>query len=173
MLVLNLARVRTAEERFEQEYQPGTLSDTEDYRVAAPVRLQFIVYKDKQHFRLVGTVAATLELVCGRCLEPFEWPVSAAFELRYEPRTEHTGEGEREIGEDDMATSFYENDEIDLAQLIQEQFYLTLPMKPLCREDCAGLCPACGINRNRGTCTCNTEWEDPRLAALRALKKDS
>jgi uncharacterized protein len=173
MLALNLARIRTAEQGFEQEYQPATLSNTEDYRVAAPVRLQFTVYKDKQHFRLVGTTATTLELVCSRCLEPFEWPVSAAFDLRYQPHADNTGEAEREIEEDDMTTSFYENDEIDLGQLMQEQFYLSLPMKPLCREDCAGLCPVCGINRNRGTCTCNTGWEDPRLTALRALKKDS
>jgi uncharacterized protein len=173
MLALNLARIRAAEERFEQEYQPGALSGTDDYRVKAPVRLVFTIYKDKQHFRLVGTVAATLELVCSRCLDPFEWPVQTEFDLRYQPHAENEGDGEREIEEDDMTTSFYENDEIDLAQLLQEQFYLSLPMKPLCREDCAGLCPVCGINRNRGTCSCQTEWEDPRLTALRALKKDS
>ena len=54
---------------------------------------------------------------------------------------ENTGEGEREIEEDDLTTAFYENDEIDLGQLMREQFYLALPMKPLCRDDCQGLCP--------------------------------
>ena len=52
---------------------------------------------------------------------------------------------------------------------MREQFYLALPMKPLCREDCKGLCPQCGTNLNTGTCECRPEWEDPRLAALKAL----
>ena len=55
-------------------------------------------------------------------------------------------------------------------ELLREQFYLALPMKPLCQEDCRGLCPQCGVNRNTGTCDCNVQWEDPRLAALRNLK---
>ena len=84
------------------------------------------------------------------------------------PRTR--GEGEREIEEDDLTTAFYENDEIDLGQLMQEQFYLSLPMKPLCAGDCKGLCPMCGTNLNRGTCACDPQWEDPRLAALKALR---
>jgi uncharacterized protein len=45
-----------------------------------------------------------------------------------------------------------------------------LPMKPLCRDDCRGLCPVCGIDRNRHSCRCTREWEDPRLAALKQLK---
>ena len=62
------------------------------------------------------------------------------------------------------------DDQIDLDEVLREQFYLALPMKPLCREDCAGLCPQCGTNRNTGTCSCETEPEDPRLAPLRRLK---
>ena len=53
---------------------------------------------------------------------------------------------------------------------MREQFYLALPMKPLCREDCRGLCPVCGINRNRETCSCQATWVDPRLEALKSFK---
>ena len=63
-----------------------------------------------------------------------------SFDLRYQPRHENKGEGEREVEEDNLTTAFYENDEIDRGQLMREQFYLALPMKPLCREDCKGLC---------------------------------
>jgi uncharacterized protein len=69
-----------------------------------------------------------------------------------------------------LTTAFYEHDEIDLGHLMREQFYLALPMKPLCADTCKGLCAVCGTNRNRGTCTCDPQWEDPRLAALKALK---
>ena len=118
----------------------------------------------------MGRVRTVLELPCDRCLEPFTLPVDAAFDLRYQPHADNTGEGEREIEEDDLSTAFYDNQTIDLGQLMREQFYLSVPMKPLCREDCRGLCAICGTNLNRGACDCKREWEDPRLAALKQLK---
>jgi uncharacterized protein len=173
MLSLNLNKIRTAQERFERVYEPDQLAAETDYEVVAPVDLQFDIFKDKQQFRVVGGVKTTLELACGRCLEPFTLPVDQAFDLRYQPHAHNTGEGEREIEEDDLTTAFYENDEIDLGQLLREQFYLALPMKPLCSDGCKGLCPVCGTNLNRSTCDCNRQWEDPRLAALKTLRKDS
>jgi len=175
MLVLDLSRIRTAQDRVEQVYGPETFAaGPDDFGVVAPTALAFDLFKDKRHFRLVGQVSSTLELPCSRCLEPFVWPVASAFDLRYQPHTPAAeADAEREVEEDDMTTSFYENDEINLVLLMQEQFYLTLPMKPLCREDCKGLCSTCGTNLNRETCDCSTQWEDPRLAALKALKKDS
>ncbi len=170
MLVLNLNKIRTAQDRFDQTYTPEQFGPTEDFRVVAPITLGFDIFKDKLQFRLVGRVQTTLELPCGRCLEPFTQPVDQTFDLRYQPHSENTGEGEREIEEDDLTTAFYENDEIDLGHLMQEQFLLALPMKPLCRDDCQGLCVVCGTNLNTGSCDCKREWEDPRLAALRELK---
>jgi uncharacterized protein len=99
--------------------------------------------------------------------------VDASFDLRYQPHALNTGSDEREIEEDDLSTAFYENDEIDLGQLMREQFYLSVPMKPLCQDDCRGLCPVCGTNLNRGTCECKQGWDDPRLAVLRNLKHES
>ena len=133
--------------------------------MVAPVSLAFDIFKDKRQFRLAGRVQTTLELPCSRCLEPFTAPVDAAFDLRYQPHAVNTGEGEREIEEDDLTTAFYENDEIDLGHLMREQFVLSLPMKPLCGDACRGLCPICGTNLNRGACGCTRAWEDPRLAA--------
>jgi uncharacterized protein len=174
MLLLNLSRIRTPHERFEEVYPAGTFATNEEnFSVAEPVRLEFDIYKDKDQFRLTGRVQATLELTCSRCLEPFRWPVDSAFDLRYQPHTANTGEDEREIEEDDLTTAFYENETIDLGQLMREQFYLSLPMKPLCEHACKGLCPQCGTNLNRGTCSCTRDWDDPRLAVLKTLKKDS
>jgi uncharacterized protein len=172
-VLLNLKEIRTAHERVEQSYQPGAFSAREDdaFAIAAPVTLVFDVDKQKSQIRLAGRVSTTLQLACSRCLEPFAWPVDAAFDLRYQPSSLNAGEGEREIVEDDLATAFYDDEVIDLEQLMGEQFYLSLPMKPLCREDCRGLCPSCGTNLNLSTCSCSPEWEDPRLAALRLLKK--
>ena len=98
-------------------------------------------------------------------------PVDAAFDLRFLPAAEMAEDGEREVQDEDLDTSYYRDDQIDLNELLREQFYLALPMKPLCRDDCKGLCPQCGTNWNTGTCTCTTEWEDPRLAALKGLMR--
>jgi uncharacterized protein len=75
--------------------------------------------------------------------------------------------------DEDVDISYYRDDRIDLNELLREQFYLALPMKPLCRDDCKGLCPQCGTNLNTGACSCATQWEDPRLAPLKGLLRES
>jgi uncharacterized protein len=170
MLLLNLNKIRTAQDRFEQVYRPDQFEADEDFRVVAPVALAFDIFKDKQAFRLAGRVQTTLELKCSRCLEPFTAPVDQEFDLRYQPHTAKAADKDVEIEEDDLTTAFYEHDEIDLGHLMHEQFVLSLPMKPLCSEVCKGLCAICGTNLNKGTCDCKAVWEDPRLAALRELR---
>jgi uncharacterized protein len=170
MLSLNLSTIRTPQERFDKVYAPEQFGADADFRVVAPVTLAFEIFKDKALFRLAGSVKTTLELPCGRCLEPFTMPVDQAFDLRYQPHTHPSADEERELEEDDLTTAFYEHDQIDLEHLMREQFQLSLPMKPLCSESCQGLCDICGANLNRETCDCKKDWEDPRFAALRELK---
>ena len=95
--------------------------------------------------------------------------MEATYDLQYLPQADNVGEGELEVAEEDLGVAFYEANTIDLGQLMREQFYLALPMKPLCGPECRGLCPQCGANRNRGECGCQVQWEDPRLAPLRRL----
>ncbi len=120
-------------------------------------------------FDVTGRVESRLELACGRCLEPYEIPFDASFELRYVPQSENAGEDEREIEEDDLTTAFYKDGVLDIGELVREQFQLALPMKPLCSDACRGLCPQCGTNLNRTECGCAPVWEDPRLAPLKSL----
>ena len=168
---LDLTRCRQPVGHFARTFQPDALgADLDAYRIAAPVELEFDIHKDKDRFRLVGRVRAELELSCSRCLEPYRFPIDAAFDQRYLPFTAASTEAEREIEEDDLETSYYRDDQIDLRELMREQFYLALPMKPLCVEGCRGLCAQCGTNLNTGACACAAVWEDPRLAALKALK---
>jgi len=170
-MLLNLRKITAGLERYEKIYQPGAFAgDRDTFTVVAPVALAFDIHKDKDHFRLAGGVQTRLELPCSRCLEPFSWPIDSSFDLRYQPHAANTGEDEVEVEEDDLTTAFYEHGQIDLRQLMREQFYLALPMKPLCRPDCKGLCPSCGADLNQGACECRIEWADPRLAALKKLR---
>ena len=171
-MLLDLTRYRQPLAHFSRTFEPEDVAQKGDaYRIVAPVVLDFDVHKDKERFRLAGTVRTELELPCSRCLEPFRLAVDASFDQRFLPAAEMATEHEREVQEEDLDVSYYRDDQIDLNELLREQFYLALPMKPLCVEACKGLCAQCGTNLNTGTCTCAVQWEDPRLAPLKGLAR--
>jgi uncharacterized protein len=175
-MLLDLTRYRRPLDHFSRRFMPEEVSEAGDpYRIVAPVELDFDIHKDREKFRLEGTAKTELEQPCSRCLEPFRMPVDVAFDLRYLPASEMSSEDERETHDEDLDISYYRDDQIDLNELLREQFYLALPMKPLCEEGCKGLCPQCGANLNTSTCACEPDWVDPRLAALKTLqtKRDS
>jgi uncharacterized protein len=130
-------------------------------------RVRLRVERDGADVVVTGQVESTVPATCGRCLEEFPVRVRAAVDLRFIPRPA-TGD-HVELGSDDLDLDFYDRDELDLAMLVESETALALPMKPLCREDCRGLCPVCGGNRNLVACACHERAPDPRLAALRDL----
>jgi uncharacterized protein len=140
----------------------GALSD--------PWRLDSLVLeveRDGADVFVRGRVAASVPLVCSRCLEPFPGGVDVDVDMRFVPKP--TGADSVELAADDLDVDFYENDTLDLARVVENEATLALPMKPLCRPDCRGLCAVCGGNRNVVACTCAQRPPDPRLAALRDL----
>jgi len=170
-MLLDFNKLHGPRDHVERTFQASAFDPQDDeYRIAAPVELSFDVIKaGSDVFRVTGRARTRLELACGRCLEPFEVPVDAEFDLRYVPHAENAGEGEREIEAEDLATAYYHEGLVDLRELVREQIQLALPMKPLCSEACRGLCPECGADLNRAACDCAPRWEDPRLAALKGL----
>ena len=174
MLALDVASLREGTSRLDRQVQPDVLTGEEDYRVLAPVVLTATVSRTRAKVAIAGEAATTLEMSCSRCLEGFPVPVTATFDLSYLPSDEApVGSGEVEVADEDINTAYYQHGQIDLAELIHEQLYLVLPMKPLCKDDCQGLCPMCGANRNTTTCTCEATWTDPRLAGLKALLNEN
>ncbi len=174
---LELSHFRQPETEYKTVFQPADLSGgDEEYRVTAPVDLRMVIHKDQDRFRLVGTIKTELELDCSRCLEPYKLPVDREFDLRFlpagvaEPETDDDDE-EIEVEDDDVSLTFYRDEQIDLNELLREQFYLALPMKPLCFAACKGICPQCGTNRNTAPCDCSPQWDDPRMAGLKTLLK--
>ena len=168
---LDVARIREPHLRIERTVDPAAFPAEDFYRIAAPVQLALDVQKDKDKLRLRGRVQTTLHVECGRCLEPLPVPVDGRFDLLYLPEAAGPESDEQELADEDVDTAYYRDGIIDLAELVREQLYLALPMKPLCREDCRGLCSVCGTNLNTGSCTCETAWKDPRLAPLAALAR--
>jgi uncharacterized protein len=129
--------------------------------------LQLQISPDGADVVVQGRLTATVPQTCGRCLEAFPARVDARVDVRLVPRPATADNVE--LGADDLDVDFYTNDELDLNRVVETETTLALPMKPLCREDCRGLCPACGGNRNVVPCACAERAPDPRLAALRDL----
>jgi uncharacterized protein len=124
-------------------------------------------------FVVDGTLQATGDLACSRCLKPVQWRIEDRFAVEYRSGADAPGEGEFAIEEDELDVSFLNGHELDLADVAAEQVSLALPMRIVCDESCAGLCPKCGANRNvEGACSCPSEI-DPRWEALRGMSGGS
>jgi uncharacterized protein len=187
-MLLDISRLRTGTEDVKRRYEAEAFANlTEDFKVVGPSEVAGTVRRDQgTTVVLDARVTSSMEVACGRCLEPFVIPVDAHVETRFVPPAEfarvtaetaakdgalkHGGEMEPDLEDHDLGLAEYRDETIDLGEVVREQLYLALPMKPLCREDCKGLCPVCGANRNRETCACQNEWVDPRMAALAEWK---
>ncbi|HZA35530.1 MAG TPA: DUF177 domain-containing protein [Vicinamibacterales bacterium] len=172
-MLLDVETIREPNKRVERTEPPTAFEPEDVFRIVAPVELRLNLHKDKAKVRLTGTVKTTVEVDCSRCLEGFQVPIASTFDVQYLPATAAPADSDREVDEQELDTAFYQDGVIDLRQLVREQIFLMLPMKPLCQESCAGLCPVCGTNLNTGSCECSPEWEDPRLAPLKALARKS
>lgn len=137
-------------------------------RLAGRSELDLQATRAGREVNLVGRVTARVEVECDRCLQPVAVTVAPRFDLLYLPPL-GTGD-EHELGADDLVVAFYQDDAIDVDDLVREQVELALPMSRLCREDCRGLCPECGANFNAEDCACTEQPSDLRWAALEALK---
>lgn len=119
---------------------------------------------------VVGELRTTVEVNCTRCLEPFDTEVTVELEEEFRAALDlRTGATLPEDEEADEATRIDDKHLIDLTEVLRQALLLALPSSPVCRPDCAGLCPQCGANLNDGPCGCPQEEVDPRWEALRAL----
>ncbi len=120
-----------------------------------------------------GQSRVTMDLNCSRCLDPFPFANASKFHVRFRPRPEAAGPEDEEIeisGEEELDVEFYGERNIPLRDLAVEQVQLAIPMKPLCDENCLGLCPKCGANRSRERCSCEEAAGDERWSALQGIR---
>jgi uncharacterized protein len=123
-------------------------------------------------YKVDGTVQFTADFQCARCLEPYPFANTSAFHLTFAPRPEISEENEEiEVAPDELDVEFYSERSVPLKQLAAEQIQLSIPMKPLCDESCLGLCPQCGANRNRESCSCQSSVVDERWGALEDIRE--
>ena len=118
---------------------------------------------------LEGDLKVSLRLQCSRCLKDFVAPKDIHFVYRGEPRPSDDRREDVELQREDMDVTYYVGETLEIDDFLKEQIVLARPMRPLCREDCLGLCPVCGQDLNRGSCSCKPQGTDPRLSDLKRL----
>jgi uncharacterized protein len=140
-----------------------------EFRIQEPIGITVSFYRAGTELFFEGGLHASTTATCARCAEEFAAPSDRDFRFVLAPKVIGF-DAEKDLRDEDLEFSLYDGDQIDLSPLVREQFLLSLPTRPLCQEDCRGLCPKCGINLNRGQCGCSFETGHPGLAALRNLK---
>ena len=164
---------------FEEQFQPDAIDLGGEARQRGPLktsgRAEVVEEHHSKHqiikdLRLRGKLSAQLELQCARCLEPVPQDVKREFELLYRPLGADAGRDELSVTDAEAEIGYYQGDGLLLEDVLREQMLLALPLKVTCREDCKGLCPQCGKNLNQEQCSCSTEVEDPRWAALKEVR---
>jgi uncharacterized protein len=116
--------------------------------------------------RIRGNLGTRLQVECDRCAMAVELPLEQRFDLSYRPVSTIAREEEMEIPRDELEVGFYSGEGVEVSDVISEQVILALPMKILCRPDCRGLCPSCGVNLNFEECHCRPTRSDSPFASL-------
>ncbi len=140
-----------------------------EYRLLRPICVDLSYYRAGMELFLEGAIDAQTSANCARCAEEFTTSAHRSFRYVLAPKAVSDQDGADPRSED-LEFSLYEGDYVDLSPLVREQVLLALAERPLCREDCKGLCASCGANLNEALCGCTKQQGDPRLAVLRTLK---
>lgn len=120
--------------------------------------------------RIRGSLETRMRVLCARCLEPVEQAIEATFDLLFRPQEADQDNADRSISASETEIGYYEGDGLLLEDVLREQILLALPAKILCKEDCRGLCPECGRNRNTDPCDCVARSADPRWSSLTEIR---
>ena len=149
----------------------AALQESGECLFLGPLQVQLSVAREYDHIRAHGRVATKVRLGCSRCLSEYTTDIDSPFTVFYMPAAAGVLQDEEvELTKEDLVSATYEGDEIDFSREIAEQVLTEIPVKPLCREDCKGLCPVCGTDLNELTCGCKGESLNNKFGALKSLK---
>jgi len=155
---------------FAHVYQPEDLNPVDErISLSGPATVSGKVRLAGNQVFVNGHVETRAQVECDRCLQPVEIPVNTDFALEYVTGSEYEAARAVELTEAEMSIAVFDGEVIDIDEIVKEQVVLTVPTRMLCREDCKGICPECGADRNSGDCSCSTNDIDPRWAALKKL----
>src|SRR2546423_10846142 len=171
-MFLNIKEMEVRRIRFEETFEPGQIDFSgTGLRQVSGIHAEgsaSVLENTGGEIRVQGRFSGTVEADCDCCLASALYPLDNAFDLFYRPPLDIDAD-ELKIDDQEAEIGFYEGLGLELADVIKEQILLALPLKRICREDCKGICPVCGANRNEIACDCHVKPADDRWAALKNL----
>ena len=164
--------------QLDESLAAGVIEYAPDIRQIGPLTLQgdaALILEQRgpkdfvQDIRLRAHFEGRFEVLCARCIEPVQQSLAGDFDLIFRPGGVDNQPGEHAITEDETEIGYYEESGLLLEDAVREQVLLALPGRTLCQEDCKGLCPQCGANRNTAPCSCEERPVDMRWNALAGI----
>ena len=152
-----------------KEHEVDLVMDVTGYGNTGRIQGKLNLTRTDRGILVEGVLNTELELTCSRCLSPFSCPLKLKIEEEYFPTVDVVSGASLAIPDEPGLFTIDENHELDLTEAVHQYALLAVPMKPLCRQDCAGLCPVCGQNLNLGECKCPPQAADPRWAKLKEI----
>jgi uncharacterized protein len=129
--------------------------ENNEFHIMSPVDYMLTVRKYDSLVVLTGRLAFEASFTCGTCLEEFSQSIDVDMDIRLTPKAENPQAPELELRDEDMDVYCYDGDEIDLDPFIYEEVLLNMPLRPICKDECQGLCVICGKNKNLEICDCH------------------
>lgn len=159
----------TADEDLADYPVLSELAATESCTFLSPVHVSLQVAREFDHIRVHGTVSILARLSCARCLAVFDKEIVSQFTIFYAKSVDATEDEEVALSEEDLVVAYYDSDIIDFTHEIEEQILMELPYKPLCKDDCKGLCVTCGADLNTNMCSCDRSVSGSAFSVLKNL----
>lgn len=168
---IELENLEGKESGFAHEYAGEELVFNDDrVRLVGTPRISGRLVRGGSQVTVKGRLSAQVHVDCDRCLKVVDVPVTTDFSLPYVTVKQYEAAHAAELEDQDLGLSVFDGEAIDLDEIVREQILLAVPDRVLCRDDCKGICPVCGADRNLKDCGCQTADLDPRWAALKDLR---
>ncbi len=169
-MFLSIQEMEVRKVRFDETFAPGQIDFADaEVRQAGPLRAEGVaelLQNTDGEVRIQGSLTVEMRSDCDRCLGEARFPIEARLDLFYRPMSIIARDEEIEIDEGEAEIGFYQGEGIELEDILREQILLLLPMQRVCRDDCKGICPICGKDRNQAACDCKAAPIDDRWKAL-------
>jgi uncharacterized protein len=167
---IELANLEDSEGKVAHLYEAEELDlFDEQVHLNGPASFEGLVKRSGSEVIVTGHIEARAQLECDRCLDPVDLQLSTDFRLEYITGEEYKSTSMAELPEEAMSLSVFDGEMIDVDEIVREQVLLLVPARTLCKEECKGICPTCGADRNLDDCRCEKSEIDPRWAALEKL----
>lgn len=170
-MIIDLITLGSSPFAFAVLFAPDEIDlEAGDAELKSPVKIEGTLTKRIAQADIEGEISAAVVMECSRCLQTVEKFLNFPLNVGYVAPENYSAAKEVEVRTGDLEVALFDGQNIDIKELAREQILLNLPIQVFCSEDCKGLCPKCGANRNLINCNCEEKEVDPRWQSLRELK---